>query len=85
MKISFEVDGEVMGMPRPRSTIVNGHVRVYETKESSENKAYIRMAYRDARSDHGGKGRARLRSDDSNQKGLPEVILEEEEEGRTCR
>ncbi|MBO8442602.1 MAG: RusA family crossover junction endodeoxyribonuclease [Spirochaetes bacterium] len=48
MKISFEVDGEVMGMPRPRSTIVNGHVRVYETKESSENKAYIRMAYRDA-------------------------------------
>lgn len=48
MMISFDVDGEIMGMPRPRSTIVNGHVRVYETKESSENKAYIRMAYKEA-------------------------------------
>ena len=46
MTISFLVDGDVMGMPRPRSTVVNGHVRVYETKKSTEHKAYIRMAYK---------------------------------------
>ena len=46
MTISFLVDGDVMGMPRPRSTVVNGHVKVYETKKSTEHKAYIRMAYK---------------------------------------
>ena len=46
MIISFYIEGEVMGMPRPRSTIINNHIRVYETSKSKKHKEQISMAYR---------------------------------------
>lgn len=46
MTVSFYIEGEVMGMPRPRSTIINDHIRVYETTKSKKHKEQICMAYK---------------------------------------
>ena len=41
--IKFTVWGEPVAQGRPRATIVNGHVRMYDPKKSRDYKHYVRL------------------------------------------
>ena len=43
-KISFVVYGEPVAQGRPRATTINGHVRMYDPKKSSDYKDFVRLA-----------------------------------------
>ena len=42
--IEFVVYGEPVAQGRPRATVINGHVRMYDPKKSRDYKDYIRLA-----------------------------------------
>jgi len=41
--IQFTVYGEPVAQGRPRATTVNGHIRMYDPKKSSDFKDYVRL------------------------------------------
>jgi Holliday junction resolvase RusA-like endonuclease len=41
--ISFTVYGEPVAQGRPRATAINGHIRMYDPKKSSDFKDYVRL------------------------------------------
>jgi Holliday junction resolvase RusA-like endonuclease len=49
--IQFTVYGEPVAQGRPRATMVNGHIRMYDPKKSSDFKSYVRLVAADHRPD----------------------------------
>ncbi|KXG42863.1 RusA family crossover junction endodeoxyribonuclease [Tepidibacillus decaturensis] len=41
--IQFTVYGEPVAQGRPRATTINGHIRMYDPKKSSDYKDYVRL------------------------------------------
>lgn len=51
--LRFKVMGEPVGQGRPRFTTISGHVRAYEPKGSTEEKAAIRLMAQQAMAEQG--------------------------------
>jgi Holliday junction resolvase RusA-like endonuclease len=49
--IQFTVYGEPVAQGRPRATNINGHIRMYDPKKSSDFKNYVRLVAADHRPD----------------------------------
>ncbi|MGG6437400.1 RusA family crossover junction endodeoxyribonuclease [Saccharococcus caldoxylosilyticus] len=49
--IRFTVYGEPVAQGRPRATMINGHIRMYDPKKSSDFKNYVRLVAADYRPD----------------------------------
>jgi Holliday junction resolvase RusA-like endonuclease len=49
--IQFTVYGEPVSQGRPRATTVNGHIRMYDPKKSSDFKNYVRLVASEHRPD----------------------------------
>ncbi|BBU40714.1 hypothetical protein APP_30060 [Aeribacillus pallidus] len=51
MKIQFTVYGEPVAQGRPRAANINGHIRMYDPKKSSDFKNYVRLVASEHRPD----------------------------------
>jgi Holliday junction resolvase RusA-like endonuclease len=49
--IQFTVYGEPVAQGRPRATTINGHIRMYDPKKSSDFKNYVRLVASEHRPD----------------------------------